>query len=184
MNKYTYSVPFTEEELYRDYVVLRMSQSEIAAKHGTTQKVVWRAMQKMGVPSRVAAKRNQTGSLNSSWGGGRRLAAKKARPSTDRASFGNGYYYLRDPLHPNANKTGYVAEHIVVATKERQRPLEAGELVHHIDLNKHNNAPANLVITTHLQHSTWHNQLEELAVVFMRAGKIKFNAESGYSLVE
>jgi hypothetical protein len=34
-NAYTYKVPFTEEELHRDYAVLRMSQSEIAVKYNT-----------------------------------------------------------------------------------------------------------------------------------------------------
>jgi len=179
-NKYTYSVPFTEEELYRDYVTLRMSQYEIAQKYEVSQKVIWRAMHKMGVPTRVAAKRNQTGPLNARWTGGRILSAVNPRPREERAPFGNGYYYRRDPSHPNANKSGYVAEHIVVATKERGRPLTTDECVHHIDRNRHNNDPSNLIITNRVNHAIWHMQLEEIAVSFMRDGLIAFDPETGY----
>jgi hypothetical protein len=179
-NQYSYAVPFTEEELRRDYCDLRMSQVEIAAKYNTTQKVVWRAMRKMGIKSRQAAKRNQSGSLNSFWKGGRVLVAKKKRQRGERTSFGNGYYYVLLPDHPNANKSGYVAEHILVATQERGRPLSAGEVVHHVDLDKHNNQPSNLTITDTHTHSIWHNQLEEVAVSFMREGLVAFDPERGY----
>lgn len=184
MNQYTYKPPFTEEELYRDYVVLRMSQSEIAAKYGTTQKVVWRAMHKMGVPTRIAAKRNQLGPLNASWKGGRILTATKKRQRGERTSFGNGYYYILDPSHPNSDKRGYVAEHILVATKERGKPLTEGELVHHINLDKHDNSPENLIIADKQTHAEWHNQLEEIAISFMREGLITFDPVDGYRRIK
>ena len=180
-NGYTYSVPFTERELFHDYVELKMSQTEIAVKYGTTQKVVWRAMHKMGVPTRVAAKRNQHGALNSSWKGGRILQAKTKRQRGERASFGNGYFYILDHDHPNANRAGYVAEHIVVATRERGRSLNSGEMVHHINLNKHDNHSSNLIITTAKQHATWHAQLEEIAVSFLRDGLVTFDPVQGYT---
>ncbi len=179
-NMYTYSVPFTEEELHRDYHELRMSQVEIAKKYGTSQKVIWRAMVKMGIAARIAAKRNQHGTLNSSWKGGRVLVAKSKRQRGERTSFGNGYFYVLDHSHPNANKSGYVAEHVYVVTKERGRALESGQMVHHIDLNKHNNVPANLVITDAYEHSIWHTQLEEIAIQFMQEDKVAFDAQRGY----
>lgn len=181
-NQYTYKVPFTEEELHRDYVILKMSQTEIGQKYGTTQRVVWLAMRKMGIPARVAAKRNQSGSLNSNWKGGRVLVGKSKRQRGERASFGNGYYYILDPLHPNSNKSGYVAEHILVATKERGRPLSEGEAVHHINLNKHDNSSKNLVIANRKSHAIWHVQLEEIAVSLMQRGLVEFDPEHGYKL--
>lgn len=180
MNQYTYSVPFTEAELHRDYVQLGMSQGEIATKYGTTQKVVWRAMRKMGVPTRKAAKRNQFGANNSTWKGGRILCAKAKRQRGERASFGNGYYYLLLPDHPNADRRGYVAEHIAVWVAHAGRPLRSGEMVHHINLNKHDNRIENLALATATEHAIWHAQLEELAVsLLLQQGRIIFDPTKG-----
>ncbi len=87
-NKYTYSIPFTESQLRHCYIEKGMSQTEIALEFGTTQKVVWKAMGKFGIPRRVAAKRDQTGERNSSWKGSRasytafhnRMASLKGKP--------------------------------------------------------------------------------------------------------
>ncbi len=67
-NRYTYALPFTKEQLEVDYAA-GLSQTEIAARYKTTQKVVWRAMKNLGIASRKAAKRNQRGENNDSWKG-------------------------------------------------------------------------------------------------------------------
>lgn len=180
MNQYTYRVPFTEDQLLHDYTVLNLTQYEIGKRYGTTQKVVWRAMRKMGIQPRKAAKRNQRGPLNSSWRGGRVLSARSKRQRGERASFGNGYYYILMPEHPNAGSGGYVAEHIAVMTAHISRPLRKGEMVHHINLNKHDNRIENLALCRAKGHRVWHLQLEELAVAFMQEGKIAFDCERGY----
>lgn len=46
-----------------------LTQSEIAEIFGTTQKVIFNAMQRNGIKARVAAKRNQFGELNHQWKG-------------------------------------------------------------------------------------------------------------------
>ena len=176
-NHYTYSVPFTEDQLFRDYVTLRMTQAEIAAKYETSQKVVWLAMKKMKIPRRKAAKRNQRGDLNSSWKGGRVLQATKKK---ERCNYGNGYYYLKLPSHPNAAKNGYVGEHVVIATAERGRALDVGEIVHHVNLNKHDNSPGNLAITDRTTHANWHNRLEEIAAAMLSEGLVAFDVQRGY----
>lgn len=182
-NKYTYSVPFSEDQLYQDYFVSGMNQSEIAKKYQTTQRVVWRAMKKIGLKSRIAAKRNQTGKLNHSWKGGRVLVAKK-REIGQKYSFGNGYYYILAPEHPNANKSGYVAEHIFIITQEIGRALEDDEIVHHINLNKHDNRLENLALTNRKKHGKWHYMLEEIAIEFMKLGLVGFDPENGYYIIE
>lgn len=179
-NQYTYSVPFTEQQLSDDYSS-GMTQEEIGRKYGVSQKVVWKAMSRMGIPTRVAKKRDQYGTKNSSWNGGRVLVAKSKKQRNERSSFGNGYFYVLAPDHPNCNKSGYVAEHIVVALNAAGKDkLSKGEVVHHIDLDKHNNSSSNLAICDRITHANWHNQLEELAVQFMRAGLIEFSIEHGY----
>lgn len=179
-NQYTYKLPFTEEQLIHSYSVLRMTQAEIATKYGTTQKVIWLAMRKMGLKARTAAKRDQWREKNSYWKGGRILVAKKR---SGKGFADNGYFYLYAPNHPNANKSGYVAEHIVIATKERRRPLVEGEHVHHINLKKHDNRLENLIICTRSQHAIWHDQLEKLAASLIGKGQIVFHPTHGYSIV-
>jgi hypothetical protein len=67
-NQHSYSVPFTAEQLRADYSS-GMTQVEIAVKYSVSQKVVHHAMRKFGIAARIAAKRSQRGSANSSWKG-------------------------------------------------------------------------------------------------------------------
>lgn len=52
----------------------------------------------------------------------------------------------------------YLGRHLhrVVAEKMLGRPLKDGEVVHHIDGNKFNNNPKNLLITTRKEHARIH----------------------------
>ncbi|WP_286137375.1 HNH endonuclease [Bacillus sp. 7894-2] len=112
---------------------------------GTTQKVVWRQMKEHGYVPRVAAKRDQRGSKNNSWNGGRTVNY-------------HGYVLLKTTGHPRATSNGdYVFEHILVAEREIGRYLEAGEIVHHINGVKDDNRPCNLYITNPSEHSVMHN---------------------------
>jgi hypothetical protein len=54
--------------------------------------------------------------------------------------------------HHLADSKGYAYEHRVVAEKKIGRRLLAGEVVHHRDENKLNNAPDNLVIEPSIAH--------------------------------
>jgi hypothetical protein len=47
-------------------------------------------------------------------------------------------------------------EHRIIAEQMLGRPLERGEIVHHIDGDKHNNNPANLKVMTQSEHMKLH----------------------------
>lgn len=70
---------------------------------------------------------------NPNWKGGRTIAS-------------NGYVLVKRPDHPDADCRGYVYEHRLVAAEKLGRLLRSGEVVHHIDGDKTNNAPANLQV--------------------------------------
>lgn len=56
----------------------------------------------------------------------------------------NGYIYIWDPEHPNADKRGYVAEHTKVMAEVLGRPLFPEEEVHHRNRQRDDNRPENL----------------------------------------
>lgn len=58
----------------------------------------------------------------------------------------DGYIYRYSPNHPHATKKGYVAEHRLVMESIIGRFLLPTESVHHIDGNKENNSPENLML--------------------------------------
>lgn len=69
-----------------------------------------------------------------------------------------GMKALRPSLSPNTyEKTLGRHTHRVVAEQKLGRPLREGEVVHHIDGDKHNNAPDNLMVfESQAEHARWH----------------------------
>ena len=48
-------------------------------------------------------------------------------------------------------------EHRRVAERMLGRPLKPGEVIHHINRDKHNNDPSNLMVfATQAEHAKWH----------------------------
>lgn len=72
----------------------------------------------------------------------------------------NGYVVIYKPEHPKAmrskNWNGYVYEHIVIAEEDLGRELFAGEEVHHLDLDRSNNRPSNLIVLSKAAHRKLH----------------------------
>lgn len=68
-----------------------------------------------------------------------------------------GYTYLYMPDHPHAEKTsGYVKRSVVVACKMIKRDLFSNEVVHHINENRLDDRPENLLVLTRSEHTKLH----------------------------
>ena len=67
------------------------------------------------------------------------------------------YAYEMCKGHPRADKDGFVYTHILVAEKKIGRFLSDDECVHHVDKNKRNNKPENLMVfKTQKDHALYH----------------------------
>lgn len=81
---------------------------------------------------------------NALWKGGRTVAS-------------NGYVLIKvPPGHHLADRRGYAYEHRLRAEEKIGRRLLPGEQVHHIDLDRQNNDPANLDVVEQRQHMVLH----------------------------
>ncbi len=70
-----------------------------------------------------------------------------------------GYVMVENPGHPRAYH-GYVFEHILVLEKVLGRPILPSESGHHIDQDKRNNSPDNLMLfKTKGMHISFHYRL-------------------------
>lgn len=64
---------------------------------------------------------------------------------------------VKVPDHPRANKWGFVYQHILVAEEKIGRPLNAKEVVHHLNGNPSDNNPDNLfVFDSQGDHAHYH----------------------------
>ena len=82
----------------------------------------------------------------------------------DRYTDERGYVRVYMPNHPRAivsgSFEGYVYEHVLVAENMLGRRLLEGEVVHHLDFNKSNNSPDNLLVISNPMHVKLHRWLD------------------------
>lgn len=70
-----------------------------------------------------------------------------------------GYKKILAPWHHRADKKGYAFEHIIILESLIGRRLADNEEVHHINRNRADNAPENLMVcSTHAEHMRMHKR--------------------------
>ena len=73
----------------------------------------------------------------------------------------NGYIRIYMPEHKNADINGLIYEHQLVAEQKIGRWLKDEEVVHHIDRDRANNKPENLLIfASNADHAAFHRHGE------------------------
>jgi len=92
----------------------------------------------------------------------------------------NGYVYIKDYSHPNRNSHNLVPEHVLVMTQHLGRPLENGEVIHHIDGDKTNNDISNLYLCKDKsEHRKIHASFDELLKPLLDLGIVYFDRSEG-----
>jgi len=76
---------------------------------------------------------------------------------------GSGYLYVKNPNNHRAMKNGYVLKHILIAEKALGKAFPEKAIIHHVDEDRLNNKPSNLVICENqAYHMLLHQRLRAL----------------------
>lgn len=136
----------TKEQLRELHHVRDISAEDIGKMFGCGASTVRRRLVALGIPKGAGKHRPPTGADHWSWRGGEYRDDK-------------GYVFLRRPDHPQAMKTGYVAEHRMVASDILGKRLHTKDEVHHINGKHGDNRPENLMVVKHGRHQKLHAEV-------------------------
>ena len=73
----------------------------------------------------------------------------------------NGYVMIKKRGHHRGTKQDYVKRSVLVAEKKIGRLLKDNEVVHHLDFNKENDNPNNLLVIDRIEHVSLHHTLRK-----------------------
>lgn len=147
------------EKLINLYLEEKKSCKAICRMYGLSEASssnIGRKLKKLGIEIRKDAGKN-----HHNWKGG--IINK-----------GDGYIGVWKPDHPRADKQGYVYEHTLVYENKTGLLPNKNQVIHHIDMDKHNNSIDNLYLCNHKEHITIHRSLERLVKNLMNNGIITF----------
>ena len=98
-----------------------------------------------GTPREYLLGHGMKGKRGANWNGGRQVDAL-------------GYVRVLKRNHPRADQNGYVKEHILIAERSYGGHLPEGASIHHVNENRSDNLPGNLVIC---QDESYHHLLHD-----------------------
>jgi len=146
---------YLQDEMIEDFVK-GFSASAIARKMKLHTTSVTRVLKRNGLKMTDGKGQN-----HSQWKGGRGIKS--------------GYWAVYNPTHPRALNNGRVFEHILIAEKKYGRSISKTEVIHHIDLDRLNNNPDNLLLLqNNREHQLLHGSLDKVVSGLIKKGVIKF----------
>jgi len=141
-------VSVSPETIRKLYWEENKTASEIGAELGLCGKYISHLMTKYGIPKRTHSEVARLalskvdlpkGPQTPQWKGGRYRR--------------HGYIYVKAEGHPQANKNGYVPEHLIVWEKTHNKRLPKGWVIHHLNGIRDDNHPDNLVALPNREHN-------------------------------
>ena len=177
-NQYSYDAFITEKEVFDLYHVKIMTIAEIARKFNVSDKRVYTAVKKLGIPLRKNKKRDFIKRVEGRYKGEKVFDKKVAKHTNfkDRE-----YIMVYAPEYKCANKSGYVSEHKLNVLKNLHiEDLPKGTCIHHINMNKSNNRVENLQVCNKSDHAKYHSRLNDIICDLFQKEILGFDTEIGY----
>ncbi|MGF7431066.1 HNH endonuclease signature motif containing protein [Thermoanaerobacterium thermosaccharolyticum] len=144
--------PLDPQWLREKYLVEKLSTTDIADLCGYSPRHIARLLDKFGIPKRSRKEGVKTQKSREK----RSVKMKGKLTGNKNPMYKCGHWISNGYIFTKINGKD-VPIHRLVASTVIGRPLKPTEIVHHIDGNKLNNQPQNLLIVTRSQHRTIHN---------------------------
>lgn len=159
--------PLSKDEVARLYYEELLPLPEVAAVAGTSPQRLARWMEFWDLKRRTSIQ-------------GRTIFTERRRASRPAGWIGKQWkhhatktMFTYAPDHPRRRSKGVMPVHVLVAEHRIGRYLEDGEIVHHLDGNRYNNAPENLCVMLNREHLVLHRLLGEVGVAMLAEGRFE-----------